>query len=1660
MELTRLEVHVPWKEKFPKQSTAAARGTSPLLRRLLFTRANFFSDTVTEIESPRRRGTMKRLATTILLLASLAVGNFFLSKTQPAVEETNSRETSSNAELPTISTPDESPPKPSPAEIRRLIARTEADGYRVRGQERSLHASNGRQEFSAQWSLDEGQLRIESLDPWETWHFAMRTPGAVQDSEIAENKLTIKRATMDEWFINDARGIEHGFDVAEPPARSGDEGFSVSMEIITSLKPRLHEDERSITFHGSDGEDALHYRGLVVFDADGDRLPASLEIKANDLSTSSWAMAIHVDDRDARYPLIIDPLLTTNTNSLISQPATEGDRFGQDVSISGNMMAIGVRGADEAISGGGAVALYRFDEVAQSWEFLKRVFAETPVENGQFGFSVDLNGDLLIVGAAFENTNTGAAYIFERDAGGPDNWGQVTRLESDNPAFIASFGFSVAIESGIAAIGSSGKSAFAGALYASFRSPAGDWSPAAEVTGFEPVAGDRYGAAVDVDSGRIIASAVEGQTGASPIDCGVVVIHEYIFDENGLPVSHSTEVLTDNNPASLAYFGRSLDLEGDILIVGSPGSLTDAGPDSGTVEVFRNDPMSGWGWIAELQAEDKQAGVNFGHDVGLSGRSLVVGAPYHDRGTKVNSGAAYLFEIVPGSLLTWQFIERILYHQSQLEGRYGERIAMSGDKIAIGAPSWDLAGGRTGAGVVETLVRRSERWTPTSLPNPGFAGNLERGYCVAIDKNRAIVGSPGDFNERGRVQLLARAANEHWQSEGSVVNPIPQEGERFGHSIALAGTWMVIGAPGHDEAGMEDVGRVSLFHKGNGLGWHFVKSLDAPGLTAGAEYGMAVAMTSHWAFVGAPGMSHGYIFERNKGGINSWSLATTIDESAAGGRFGSAVTSDGDHAAFSAPEREGIAPPGEMPATVPAAGQVIIYESSLVGGEIVWLPKKTLPSPAPDGSFGSPNARLGSSLALHHGVLLAGAPGYLNETGRVKAFGVNRGGLENWGELQTLTSASASPGDQFGSSLGIGQRWFFVGAPGQYQGGIETGAVHVFDRNKITLPVALPADSVILHPRSQEDDKFGAALGFSANQLLVGLPGRKGTTGFADSGTTAIFHRQSSGWAPLGGAAGANALGGDQLGFSSAIHGDFLLAGAPFDTVNGNASAGSVHLYRRNPAASNGWSFVKYLIPSDVQIGANFGFAVDIFGDTAVIGAPGWNNKGTAYLFERNFGGADNWGQRKRIVTLAVGAGDDFGTSVALHEDLLVVGSPKDDFGGATDSGSAFVFERHSGGSSNWGPVDTIRKETPVAFDFFGVAVDIDKGRIVIGSSLSDEAGNASGAAYLYHRIGPGNFWTLANTMANSGVDDRLGTAVAIDGDFIALGATGEDTFGLNSGAVWIYQDLNSDGTLVSIDEKITIGDFEDSAILPGLEFGKSVAIRSGQVVVGAPGFDSSTDLNTGAAYLFERNHGTRSEWGLVKRLLGAASGITGQMGRSVTMSDDTIVAGAPGADQGGGQDDAGYLFFFGDISSVNLDWTRLHFGKTNVADASLKATLWGPLADPDNDGRVNALEAFMATDPQAVEPDGEVFGVSRRTGEDLVFTYRQGKETNGALGRVKWSRDLLEWRGGEIDDDEIQIALRVVENHADYFMMEARISADQLIGEPRLMMRLEVNVP
>jgi len=229
---------------------------------------------------------------------------------------------------------------------------------------------------------------------------------------------------------------------------------------------------------------------------------------------------------------------------------------------------------------------------------------------------------------------------------------------------------------------------------------------------------------------------------------------------------------------------------------------------------------------------------------------------------------------------------------------------------------------------------------------------------------------------------------------------------------------------------------------------------------------------------------------------------------------------------------------------------------------------------------------------------------------------------------------------------------------------------------------------------------------------------------------------------------------------------------------------------RRFSAVSNAWNFVAKLTASDGASGDQFGYAVDIDGDTLVVGAKADDSaRGTAYVYERDSG--REWNDIKKLVASDAEASDYFGGSVSISGDTVAVGAYAEDECGI-DAGAAYLFDRDQGGAGNLGEVRKIRFVDGATWNLFGSGIDLDGDNLVVGAwNACNAVGVQTGTAFLFQRDlnGTDRGGLLQRFAADDGTEGAgFGWKVSISGTTIVVGAPSDAETATNAGAAYLFE--------------------------------------------------------------------------------------------------------------------------------------------------------------------------------------------------------------------------------------------------------------------------------
>ena len=317
---------------------------------------------------------------------------------------------------------------------------------------------------------------------------------------------------------------------------------------------------------------------------------------------------------------------------------------------------------------------------------------------------------------------------------------------------------------------------------------------------------------------------------------------------------------------------------------------------------------------------------------------------------------------------------------------------------------------------------------------------------------------------------------------------------------------------------------------------------------------------------------------------------------------------------------------------------------------------------------------------------------------------------------------------------------------------------------------------------------------------------------------------------------GSGGAAGDELGRSVAISGNTAVLGAPFADPGTTTDAGAAHVFVRSGTT---WSQQATLVASDATDDDNFGTSVAIYGDTIVVGAEFEDalgvQSGSAYVFTRS---GTTWTEQAKLVPSDAAGSNQIGDSVDIDGDTVVIGAPVHTHG-VSQSGSVYVFVRSG---TTWTEQAELLASAPVSLDRLGNAVGISGDTVVVGAELADNTGGAgAGSAYVYFRTG--TTWSEQAVLiaSDAGGGDAFGSGVAVNGDTVLVGAKREDD-PISSGSLYVYV---REGTIWTEQQKVKASDADSLD-----EFGRSVALSGNTVLVGA-NLDDDLGSSSGSAYIF-----------------------------------------------------------------------------------------------------------------------------------------------------------------------------------------------------------------
>ena len=1320
-------------------------------------------------------------------------------------------------------------------------------------------------------------------------------------------------------------------------------------------------------------------------------------------------------------------------SKLNASDGLRGDEFGYSVAVDGDTAVIGAYQDDHTDAGGNAGSAYVFTKVSGVWRQLAKLTASDGDTSDEFGYSVAVDGDTIVVGAHLDDhtdgdgdtdDDEGAAYVFTKPANGWADMTQTAKLTAFGAAASDEFGISVAVDGNTVLVGAHQYESGKGAAYV-FTKPYTGWADSNETAKFiasDAAANDEFGISVALDGD----TAVIGAYHDDHTDDGNTIGNAgsaYVFTKVSGVWSQKAKLIAVDGAAN-DEFGISVAVNGDTVVVGARQDDTS----NGAAYVFTE--VSGvWKHVAKLTADDGAANDEFGISVAVDGDTIAVGAHQDDyidlddsSNNLADSGAAYVF--TRDSAGGWRQRDKLTASDGEAGDRYGYSVGVSGDTVVVGAYSDDRNEANTGA----AYFLRIPGWTDildsaattTSHIVTGLTNNVEHTFQVrgvnaaggglASDRaggtpTFAIPNRPTGFaadagdsvvdlswvdpedSTIDKYQLL-QIIQGGKLTTASTDDPVVW-GDGFGISVAVDGNTAVVGAYKDDDDGANS-GSVHVFTRSSSTApWSWAAKLTADDASENDEFGISVAVHGDTIVVGAhqndADEGAAYVFTKVSG-VWGQKAKLTASDAKADDAFGISVAVHDETVVVGAHLENANDDDQVITDDVNDSGSAYVFTKPGSGG---WA--DTTETAKLTASDAAENDQFGISVAVHDETVVVGAhlenandddvdtADDVADSGAAYVFTKpESGGWADATETAKLTAFGAAESDEFGISVTVHGDTVVVGAH-KYDVGVGTekanaGAAYVFIK-----PTGGPwADGTetakLIASDAMRGDEFGIAVAVDDNEDTIVVGAYLDDDNGDNAGSAYVFTQDSNGWSQKTKLTGPSRGKGDWLGYSVAVAGDTVLAGAYESNISGPDS-GAVYLWvvaqwadingsgptttshtvtgltnrleysfqvravdkvegtgagppsdplratplKPKPADPTGLSAVAgdsqvklswgdpvegsppinnyelwqhaerpMLTADDRAANDELGYAVAIDGDTAVVGMPGEDNpdnSGAAFVYTRDSSGT--WSQVAKLRASDPNAQDRIGLSVAVHEDTsngdtIVVGAPHH----SSSKGAVYVFTEPSGG---WASTSTAAKLTASDHaddDEFGISVAVDGDTVAVGAHNNN-------AAYVFTK--PTDGWISTTTAAKLSGSDSFGRSVAVDAGTIVVGASGDSDD--DQGSAFVFIEPNNgwaDSTSAGAAKLTAYSRNKDD------RFGRSVAIDGDTIVVGADGNDyddddNDTDDDEGAAYVFIKpDTGWANSPGTETAMFTASDGKEkDQFGVSVAMDGDTVVIGA-----------------------------------------------------------------------------------------------------------------------------------------------------------------------
>ncbi|MCE2507497.1 MAG: DUF5011 domain-containing protein [Nitrosopumilaceae archaeon] len=799
-----------------------------------------------------------------------------------------------------------------------------------------------------------------------------------------------------------------------------------------------------------------------------------------------------------------------------------------------------------------------------------------------------------------------------------------------------------------------------GAAYIFESGSNGDYTQTTKLTASDGAADDRFGRSVAIYNGTILVGAYEDDHSGNYY-AGSAYVFEKDANDNWTQIQKLVSSGSSNNNV-YERFGISVSIHDGIMVVGAHKSSGASGVQYGAAYVFES--INGtWTETAKLTAADGAAYDHFGRSVYVYDGTIVVGS-YKDDDNGADSGSAYVFE---NTNSTWSQTAKLTAADGAVGDLFAYSISMHDDIILVGAP--ESGPNFLGSGAAYAFEKDANgNWSQTAkITTTSDLSGSTVGHSVSVYDDIATIST-----RSGAAYAFEQNSDGTWSQLTRLVPSGDTSDNNFGYSAFISDGTILAGAPQDDFAG-SDLGALYVYSVG--------PDTEPPAIILNGDDKVILGINGTYTESGAT------VTDNDPDYSSSVTVGGDTVDTTSGGIYTVTYTAQPDAS-------------GNIP--VPQNRTVVVVNYITESEKLT----------ASDGEDGD---HFGRSVGMDGDIAIVGASRG-DDAGAAYSFILNSTS-GSWVQTDKIVPLDPTLYDHFARSVSVDDSFLIAGSSRDDDDGLNSGSAYAFEYNPIN-------NTFAQHTKLTADDAdannyFGYSVSLYDENAIIGAPLRDETDEESGAAYVFMYNETSDTWGQYAKLAPTDGEENDHFGWSVSIWEETILVGAYHDD-EADLNSGSAYVYEKDSTGT--WVQQAKLTASDGQAHDWFGFSVFLNNQTAIIGASEHINAGidtgAAYIFD--FNSTDStWSQTQKLTASDGESGDQFGYSVGLVNEMLVVG--------ANGDSSAYVFELDNTGT--WVQTRKLIASDAEDGDALGISVALSYDSIFVGATLSD---SGKGSAYVY----------------------------------------------------------------------------------------------------------------------------------------------------------------------------------------------------------------------------------------------------------------------------------------------------------------------------------------